>query len=79
MNDLTPYVSTHFRIIKPLAGYRSIDTTPGKIYKISDWSGNGQFTFIDDIGEYRFWMLEKTKEGSLEDCSFEQNLKKILE
>lgn len=67
-----PYISTHF-----ISHERCVDVTPGRIYRIEEWYGEGGcFLFQDDAKDPRDWSILA---WDLEDVSFEANLKSILE
>lgn len=52
----------------------NINLTGGRVYKITNWRQN-YYSFFDDCGEYVTWIGQ----SGVEDCSFEVNLKKVLE
>lgn len=77
--NLIPNISTHFklRLIKTTSGFPISGVTVGKTYKVKEWvSEQGRFIFYDDDGVIRNW---NTEVWHVEDASFEENLKNILE
>lgn len=77
--NLIPNISTHFKLrsIKTADGFPISGVTVGKTYKVKEWvSEQGRFIFYDDDGLLRDWNIEALY---VEDASFEENLKNILE
>lgn len=74
MNNLIPFVSTHFILIDK-NGYCSEDLTLGRVYKIKEWISEEGISFADDIGDVRTWVVFN---DALKDASFKHNLKEIL-
>lgn len=82
MNNLIPFYSTHIQYV----GTPSPGLTPGGVYSIIKWekreSGNFMFRILDDDGDLRSMILKDLEDidrSDFEDCSFEKNLKLILE
>lgn len=77
--NLIPNISTHFKLrsIKTASGFLISGVTVGKTYKVEEWiSKQGSFIFYDDDRLRRNWDIEA---WYVEDASFEENLKNILE
>ena len=72
-------ISTHFKLrsIETASGLLVSGVTVGKTYKVEEWvSEQERFIFYDDNGVIRNW---NTKVWHVEDASYEENLKNILE
>lgn len=78
MNRVTPYISTHFQLLRTDGDFT---LTVGKRYKVEGWNSDGTiFWFLDDLGDSRYWSCRNTIESMwVVDCSYNENLKKVLE
>lgn len=76
---LFPNISTHFQCMLECSMFGGARITKGKIYKIEEWgkepTGINYYRFRDDAGTLTKWYGT----SGIRDCSYESNLKEILE
>ena len=68
--QLIPGITTYFR----WTGTFILGLTQGKIYKILEWRDDFYY-FLDDERISRMWW----RQNGVEDISYEENLKEVLE